>query len=127
MIMTAPRPWPWLLKTRESSAAVAAVAPTPGSATTSKRIPPVPTCPRVSRWTTERSYGPRKRGLASSAFPSAFIRGKLEKGIESYARAQGARRVTADLMQEGMQGEERPAMAGIPSWAKGIERPGKSG
>jgi radical SAM protein with 4Fe4S-binding SPASM domain len=55
--------------------------------------------------------------------PISFIRGKLQKGIESYARAQGARRITAELMQEGMQGEGRPAMASMPSWAKGMQRP----
>ncbi len=57
--------------------------------------------------------------------PIAFIRGKLEKGIESYARQKGAATITAELMQEGMQGEGRPAMAGMPDWAKGMRRPFK--
>lgn len=41
--------------------------------------------------------------------PIAFIRDKVNQGLEAYARSQGARTVTAELMKEGMQGEGRPA------------------
>jgi radical SAM protein with 4Fe4S-binding SPASM domain len=45
--------------------------------------------------------------------PIAFIRGKLERGIESFARRRGARVISAELMEEGMQGGGRaPSFGG---------------
>lgn len=56
--------------------------------------------------------------------PIRFIREKVKKGVEAYARAQGAGRVTAELMAEGMQGEGRPAaFQGMPSFVN-YQRPG---
>ena len=48
----------------------------------------------------------------------------MKKGLEDYARRQGARVITAELMKEGMQGEGRPAFEGMPSFVKGMSRPG---
>lgn len=56
--------------------------------------------------------------------PIRFIRSKVEKGLEDYARRRGARVITAELMKEGMQGEGRPAFAGMPSFVKDVSRPG---
>lgn len=56
--------------------------------------------------------------------PISFIRDKMQKGLEDFARRQGARRITAELMKEGMQGEGRPAMGGMPSFVKNMSRPG---
>ncbi len=39
--------------------------------------------------------------------PIAFIRGKVEKGLEGYARGQGARVITMDLYEQGLQGSGR--------------------
>jgi radical SAM protein with 4Fe4S-binding SPASM domain len=51
--------------------------------------------------------------------PIRFIREKVKVGIEAYARSQGVGRVTAELMQEGMQGEGRPAaFQGMPSFVE---------
>lgn len=51
--------------------------------------------------------------------PIAFIRDKVRQGLEAYARAQGARTVTAELMKEGMQGEGRPpAFENMPSFVR---------
>jgi hypothetical protein len=47
----------------------------------------------------------------------------VEKGLEDYARRRRARVITAELMKEGMQGEGRPAFAGMPSFVKGMSRP----
>ena len=51
--------------------------------------------------------------------PIAFIRGKVEKGIESFARRRGARVISAALMEEGMQGSGR-----APAFVAGATRPG---
>jgi radical SAM protein with 4Fe4S-binding SPASM domain len=56
--------------------------------------------------------------------PIAFIRSKVEKGLEAYARSRGAHRITAELMEEGMQGSGRPpAFQGMPSFVR-AQRPG---
>lgn len=55
--------------------------------------------------------------------PIRFIRSKVEKGLEDFARRRGARVITAELMKEGMQGEGRPAFAGMPSFVKDVNRP----
>jgi radical SAM protein with 4Fe4S-binding SPASM domain len=56
--------------------------------------------------------------------PIRFIREKVKKGVEAYVRGQGADRVTAALMAEGMQGDGRPAaFQGMPSYVK-AQRPG---
>lgn len=58
--------------------------------------------------------------------PIAFIRDKVRQGLEAFARSQGASRVTAELMQEGMQGEGRPAaFQNMPSFVD-WKRPGSS-
>ena len=55
--------------------------------------------------------------------PIRFIRQKVQKGLEAYARSQGVGRVTAELMKEGMQGEGRPAaFQGMPSFVQ-YQRP----
>jgi AdoMet-dependent heme synthase len=47
--------------------------------------------------------------------PIAFIRGKVERGIESFARRNGARVITAQVMEEGLQGSGRaPAFLATP-------------
>jgi radical SAM protein with 4Fe4S-binding SPASM domain len=51
--------------------------------------------------------------------PIAFIRGKVEKGIESFALRRGARVISAELMEEGMQGSGR-----APAFTAGLQRPG---
>jgi len=56
--------------------------------------------------------------------PIQFIREKVKRGVEAYVRGQGAGRVTAWLMAEGMQGDGRPAaFQGMPSFVK-YDRPG---
>lgn len=55
--------------------------------------------------------------------PIAFIRDKVRSGLESYARRQGARLITAELMKEGMQGDGRPGLGGMPAFAKNLRRP----
>jgi len=56
--------------------------------------------------------------------PISFIREKVKNGLESYARSRGARRITAELMKEGMQGEGRPpAFRNMPSFVD-WKRPG---
>ncbi|HVS01729.1 MAG TPA: radical SAM protein [Thermoanaerobaculia bacterium] len=44
--------------------------------------------------------------------PIAFIRGKLERGIESFARRHGHRTVTLEVMDAGMQGAGRGPFGG---------------
>jgi radical SAM protein with 4Fe4S-binding SPASM domain len=39
--------------------------------------------------------------------PIAFIRGKVERGVEAFARSQGALVITAELMEAGLQGSGR--------------------
>lgn len=51
--------------------------------------------------------------------PIAFIRNKVRQGMESFARRQGAAVITAELMQEGLQGEGRTALAGMPRFVRG--------
>jgi radical SAM protein with 4Fe4S-binding SPASM domain len=46
--------------------------------------------------------------------PIAFIRNKVERGIESFARRRGAALVTAELMEEGIQGSGRGPAFGAP-------------
>ncbi len=56
--------------------------------------------------------------------PISFIREKVKTGLEAYARSQGARRITAELMKEGMQGDGRPPAFGkMPSFVD-WRRPG---
>jgi radical SAM protein with 4Fe4S-binding SPASM domain len=56
--------------------------------------------------------------------PISFIREKVKNGLEAYARSRGARRITAELMKEGMQGEGRPpAFRDMPSFVD-WKRPG---
>ena len=45
--------------------------------------------------------------------PIAFIRRKLEGGIETFARRQGARIITPELMEAGMQGAARGPVFGL--------------
>ena len=62
----------------------------------------------------ELAWSPEARARLER-IPIAFIRGKVERGIESFARRRGARLITAELMEEGMQGSGRgPAFAGRP-------------
>ncbi len=39
--------------------------------------------------------------------PIAFIRNKVQKGVEAYAQRQGAKRITAEVMNEALAGAER--------------------
>lgn len=39
--------------------------------------------------------------------PIAFIRNKVRKGVEAYAQRQGAKRITAEVMNEALAGAER--------------------
>ncbi|MCP3961066.1 MAG: radical SAM protein [bacterium] len=56
--------------------------------------------------------------------PIAFIRNKVEKGLEGFARGRGAREITIELYEEGLQGSGRaPAFEGMPGFVK-AERPG---
>ncbi len=87
-----------------------------------------PACPHVPtgvpldrhevRWTPEA----RAR---LERIPIAFIRAKVEKGLEGYARGRGAREITLELYEQGLQGSGRqaPAFEGMPSYLK-AERPG---
>ncbi len=54
--------------------------------------------------------------------PIAFIRAKVEKGVEDYARRQGARLITPEILKDGMQGEGRPAFEGMPDFVKNMRR-----
>ena len=47
--------------------------------------------------------------------PIAFIRGKVEKGLEAYAQRQGIDQITPELMQEALAGEDRSKMLGMKS------------
>lgn len=42
--------------------------------------------------------------------PIAFIRNKVQKGVEAYAQRQGAKRITAEVMNEALAGAERAGM-----------------
>nr|XP_061804831.1 adoMet-dependent heme synthase-like [Nerophis lumbriciformis] len=58
--------------------------------------------------------------------PIRFIRNKVQKGMESFARSRGELMITAELMEEGMSGTGRPpAFQGMPSFVKG-DRPSSS-
>ena len=51
--------------------------------------------------------------------PITFIREKVRKGVEAYARRQAARLVTAEVMEGALNGMERPAAFGkLPSFVK---------
>jgi radical SAM protein with 4Fe4S-binding SPASM domain len=51
--------------------------------------------------------------------PIAFIRNKVKKGVEAYARRQGKNRITPDLMKEALAGEERTGMfRNMPAFLK---------
>lgn len=53
--------------------------------------------------------------------PIAFIRNKVEQGLEAYARSQGVGRITPQIMKEGLQGEGRGSVfANMPSFVKGM-------
>ena len=53
--------------------------------------------------------------------PIAFIRNKVEQGLEAYARSKGAGRITPQIMKEGLQGEGRGSVfANMPSFVKGM-------
>ncbi len=56
--------------------------------------------------------------------PIAFIRNKVEKGLEGFARSRGAGEITLELYEQGLQGSGRatPAFEGMPAFVKG-ERP----
>ena len=71
----------------------------------------------VIRWTPEA----RQR---LERIPIAFIRNKVEQGLEGFARSQGQRRITLELYEAGLQGSGRApaAFAGMPSFVK-AERP----
>lgn len=56
--------------------------------------------------------------------PIRFIREKVQRGLEEFARARGIGCITAEVMQEGMQGESRPAFANMPSFVRSMKRPG---
>ncbi len=55
--------------------------------------------------------------------PIRFIREKVQRGLEEFARGQGIGRITAQVMQDGMQGESRPAFANMPSFVRPMQRP----
>ena len=57
--------------------------------------------------------------------PIAFIRNKVEKGLEGFARGRGARRITLELYEAGLQGSGRaaPAFEGMPGVVKGKRPP----
>ncbi len=64
------------------------------------------------RWTAEA----RAR---LERIPIAFIRGKVEQGLEGYARGRGAREITVELYEEGLQGSGRAsAFGGMPPRVK---------
>lgn len=53
--------------------------------------------------------------------PIAFIRNKVEQGLEAYARSQGVGRITPQVMKNGLQGEGRGSVfANMPSFVKGM-------
>lgn len=56
--------------------------------------------------------------------PIRFIREKMQRGLEEFARARGLGCITAQVMQDGMQGEGRPAFANMPSFVRSMKRPG---
>ena len=60
------------------------------------------------------SWSPEARARLER-IPIAFIRGKVERGIESFARRRGAAVITAELMEEGMQGSGRPSPSFAPA------------
>jgi radical SAM protein with 4Fe4S-binding SPASM domain len=47
--------------------------------------------------------------------PISFIRNKVRSGMESYARRQGVPVITGEIMQQGLQGDGRPAFEGMPA------------
>ena len=47
--------------------------------------------------------------------PIAFIRGKVERGVEAFARRHGAPVVTAELMEDAIQGSGRAPAFGAPN------------
>ena len=47
--------------------------------------------------------------------PIAFIRGKVEQGLEAYAQRQGVDVITPELMQDALAGEGRSRMLGMKS------------
>jgi radical SAM protein with 4Fe4S-binding SPASM domain len=56
--------------------------------------------------------------------PIAFIRGKVEKGLEAYAQRQGIDVITPEVMQRGLPGEGRPKMLGrMPLFRKQVMKP----
>ena len=55
--------------------------------------------------------------------PIRFIRDKVQRGLEEFARGRGIGRITAQVMQDGMQGESRPAFANMPSFVRSMQRP----
>lgn len=51
--------------------------------------------------------------------PIAFIRNKVKKGVEAFARRQGKILITPDMMKKALAGEERTGMFGnMPSFIK---------
>jgi radical SAM protein with 4Fe4S-binding SPASM domain len=44
--------------------------------------------------------------------PIAFVRGKVKQGLEAYARRQGLRLITPEVMQDALAGEGRPRAFG---------------
>ncbi len=50
--------------------------------------------------------------------PIRFIRAKVEKGVEAYARSQGLRVIDAEVMKQGMQGHGRSFGGGMPPFLR---------
>ncbi len=51
--------------------------------------------------------------------PIAFIRGKVERGVEAYAQRQGVALITAEVLQEALAGEDRSKLFGeLPPFLK---------
>ncbi len=81
-----------------------------------------PACPHeptgVPLEVREVRWSPEARARLER-IPIAFIRNKVAQGIEAFARSRGAETITAELMQDGLQGEGRaPAFRGMPPFVK---------
>lgn len=51
--------------------------------------------------------------------PIVFIRNKVRQGLETWAQRQGVRRITPEVMKEGMQGAGRGPVFGTMPWLRG--------
>ncbi len=63
------------------------------------------------RWSTEAQ-------ARLERIPLAFIRGKVKRGLETYARRHGVLLITAEVMQEALAGEDRSKFGGLPPFLK---------